>query len=63
MLQYPDNITLKQLGEQYGTDDISYNRELDKLVGPLFRINWYRIILDEAHAIKNHESRSTFNAP
>ncbi|KAL6901430.1 SNF2 family N-terminal domain-containing protein [Trichoderma evansii] len=58
ILQYPDSMTLKLLAEKYGTDDISYYRELDKIVGPLFRINWYRIILDEAHAIKNAESRT-----
>ncbi|KAH6605379.1 hypothetical protein Trco_007086 [Trichoderma cornu-damae] len=56
--QYPDNKILKTLDEKYGSDDISYKRELDKIVGTLFRINWYRIILDEAHAIKNAESRT-----
>jgi hypothetical protein len=53
---YPNKTVLKKLAEKYGTDSTSYHRELDKIVGPLFRINWYRIILDEAHAIKNAES-------
>lgn len=58
-MQYPSNTFLRQLCEKYGTDDISYHRELDKVVGALFGINWYRIILDEGHAIKNVDSRST----
>ncbi|KAK1242887.1 hypothetical protein MKX08_005699 [Trichoderma sp. CBMAI-0020] len=58
MMQYPDNTFLRELEEKYGTDDISYHRELDRVVGNLFRINWYRIILDEAHAIKNIDSRT-----
>ncbi|KAL7948632.1 SNF2 family N-terminal domain-containing protein [Trichoderma barbatum] len=57
--QYPDNTILRALYEKYGSDDTSIKRELDKIVGTLFRINWYRIILDEAHAIKNAESRNS----
>lgn len=41
----PDNI--KTWWEEH------YAREK----GPLFRINWHRIILDEAQIIKNHEGR------
>lgn len=59
-MQYPENSVFQELAAKYGTDNISFHRELDKITGPLFRINWYRIILDEAHAIKNSESRSMF---
>ncbi|EHK45980.1 hypothetical protein TRIATDRAFT_162130, partial [Trichoderma atroviride IMI 206040] len=59
MMQYPDNTVIRQLAEKYDTDDISYHRALDEIVGILFRINWYRVILDEAHAIKNAESRTS----
>lgn len=33
---------------------------LRQKLGALFRIRWYRIILDEAHAIKRHDSSSKF---
>ncbi|PTB41698.1 hypothetical protein M441DRAFT_139468 [Trichoderma asperellum CBS 433.97] len=59
IMQYPENFVLQELAAKYGTDNISFHRELDKIMGPLFRINWYRIILDEAHAIKNYESRTS----
>ncbi|KAH8122154.1 SNF2 family N-terminal domain-containing protein [Trichoderma asperelloides] len=58
LMQYPENSVFQELAAKYGTDNISFHRELDKITGPLFRINWYRIILDEAHAIKNSESRT-----
>ncbi|KAM0462078.1 hypothetical protein ACHAO4_001271 [Trichoderma viride] len=57
--EFPDKVVLKKLAEKYGTDSISYYRERDKIMGPLFRINWYRIVLDEAHAIKNAESETS----
>lgn len=49
---------IKKLRAKYGSDDISFGGEMSKLVGNLFRIDWYRIILDEAHAIRNYESAS-----
>ncbi|KAL7800231.1 P-loop containing nucleoside triphosphate hydrolase protein [Trichoderma ceciliae] len=57
--QYPDRLIIQRLKDKYSSDNISFNREFDKLIGLLFRIKWYRIILDEAHAIKNVNSRTT----
>ncbi|OTA07740.1 hypothetical protein A9Z42_0086480 [Trichoderma parareesei] len=56
--QYPSKKTLQELQERFDSDDVSYQRQLNAIVGPLFKIKWYRIMLDEAHAIKNVESRT-----
>ncbi|KAK4069128.1 hypothetical protein Trihar35433_5707 [Trichoderma harzianum] len=57
--QYPSDDVLRKLLEKYDSDDDSFRIELDKILGTVFRINWYRIILDEAHAIKNADSRTS----
>ncbi|PKK41303.1 hypothetical protein CI102_15210 [Trichoderma harzianum] len=57
--QYPSDDILRKLLEKYDSDDDSFRIELDKILGTVFRINWYRIILDEAHAIKNADSRTS----
>ncbi|TFB01444.1 DNA repair protein RAD5 [Trichoderma ghanense] len=56
--QYPSKRILGELRERFDSDDTSYERELRAMAGPLFNIKWYRVILDEAHAIKNVESRT-----
>ncbi|KAL7910379.1 SNF2 family N-terminal domain-containing protein [Trichoderma velutinum] len=55
MSQYPNMTAIRKLREKYHGDSTSLQHELDKLMGNLFHINWYRIILDEAHAIKNYD--------
>ncbi|ETR98668.1 hypothetical protein M419DRAFT_11701 [Trichoderma reesei RUT C-30] len=56
--QYPSKSILDELQERFGSDVNSYERELQAKAGVLFKIKWYRVILDEAHAIKNVESRT-----
>lgn len=58
LAKYPSNSILAELEEKYDSDNISFRREFEAHAGPMFKINWYRIILDEAHAIKNVNSRS-----
>ena len=39
-------------------DNEAWVREFDKKTGELFQVEFFRVVLDEAHAIKNHRSRS-----
>lgn len=51
---------MKSVTRQYKTDRKGFQRELFKRLGALFGIQWYRVILDEAHAIKNIKAQSEF---
>ncbi|KNB08197.1 hypothetical protein FOXG_09177 [Fusarium oxysporum f. sp. lycopersici 4287] len=46
----------KKLKAQWAGDEDGFQQALSKKLGQLFKINWYRIILDEAHGIKNQYS-------
>ncbi|KAM0336918.1 hypothetical protein ACHAPQ_003652 [Fusarium lateritium] len=59
MSQLPKPKEIAALKEDCGEDQDRFERELNGLSGELLRVNWYRVILDEAHAIKNHEARVT----
>ncbi|KAJ4857177.1 type III restriction enzyme, res subunit domain-containing protein [Trichoderma breve] len=59
LANYPSNGILAELEEKYDSDNISFRREFEAHAGAMFKIKWYRIILDEAHAIKNVNSRTS----
>ncbi|PNP59013.1 hypothetical protein THARTR1_01261 [Trichoderma harzianum] len=59
LANYPSNGVLAELEEKYDSDNISFRREFEAHAGAMFKIKWYRIILDEAHAIKNVNSRTS----
>ncbi|WQF85877.1 Putative helicase, Zinc finger, RING-type, Zinc finger, RING/FYVE/PHD-type [Colletotrichum destructivum] len=44
------------------TDPEKYREWLEEESGELHRIDWYRVVLDEAHCIKNHKTHSAFAA-
>ncbi|TXB98843.1 hypothetical protein FocTR4_00012656 [Fusarium oxysporum f. sp. cubense] len=46
----------RKLKAQWAGDEDGFQQALSKKLGQLFKINWYRIILDEAHGIKNDKS-------
>ncbi|KAM5378331.1 hypothetical protein ACJA88_006065 [Fusarium oxysporum] len=54
--QFPSKKEYKKLKAQWAGDEDGFQQALSKKLGQLFKINWYRIILDEAHGIKNQYS-------
>ncbi|KAF4999508.1 hypothetical protein FDECE_11499 [Fusarium decemcellulare] len=57
--QFPKKKVIQQLKGIWAGDKDGFERALHKACGPLFKVDWYRIILDEAHAIKNRASSTT----
>ncbi|EMT69993.1 DNA repair protein RAD5 [Fusarium odoratissimum] len=54
--QFPSKKEYRKLKAQWAGDEDGFQQALSKKLGQLFKINWYRIILDEAHGIKNDKS-------
>ncbi|KAM4058895.1 type III restriction enzyme, res subunit [Hirsutella rhossiliensis] len=57
--QYPSDKVISELKEKYEGNESSLGRALAQKTGFLFKQKWHRVILDEAHAIKNIASRTT----
>lgn len=58
MHQYPAKDVIAALKEEHSDDVVGYEHAMAAKRGPLFKIDWYRVILDEVHAIKNANGRS-----
>ncbi|KND87205.1 putative ATP-dependent helicase [Tolypocladium ophioglossoides CBS 100239] len=58
--EYPSENFLAQMKDRHDGDEPSYRKAVAKKLGFLFKTKWYRVILDEAHAIKNINSRKLF---
>ncbi|KFZ20291.1 hypothetical protein V501_00200 [Pseudogymnoascus sp. VKM F-4519 (FW-2642)] len=54
---FPSSVEDKADARLLGEDEWANNR--DSLKGDLQRVKWYRIVLDEAQAIKNYRSRTS----
>ncbi|KJZ77813.1 hypothetical protein HIM_02990 [Hirsutella minnesotensis 3608] len=57
--QYPSDRVLTKLGKEHGSSRSDYEKAFKKEAGFFFEHQWYRVFLDEAHAIKNFESRTS----
>ncbi|KAJ0383731.1 hypothetical protein COL922a_009886 [Colletotrichum nupharicola] len=44
---------LKKIEAEHGMESDEYRAALVRFAGPVYGIKWYRIILDEGHAVKN----------
>ncbi|EKJ67534.1 hypothetical protein FPSE_12295 [Fusarium pseudograminearum CS3096] len=47
---------INRLRSEHRNDEKGFKKALDKKLGLLFNVRWYRVILDEGQAIKNRES-------
>ncbi|KAJ4320215.1 hypothetical protein N0V84_006000 [Fusarium piperis] len=49
---------VQDLRGKWAGDPAGFEKALQRKLGKLFKVNWYRVVLDEAHAIKNRTSSS-----
>ncbi|KXH64373.1 SNF2 family domain-containing protein [Colletotrichum salicis] len=61
LTEFPKGEKLDEMRLTHANDPAAYKNEFQTLVGELFRVNWYRVILDEGHQIKNLEARNFIN--
>ncbi|EJT77926.1 hypothetical protein GGTG_03029 [Gaeumannomyces tritici R3-111a-1] len=55
---YPSEEALRRISGM-GLEGDEWRREMDKQLGQLYKVQFHRIVLDEAHAIKNINSRTS----
>ncbi|KAK1980377.1 SNF2 family domain-containing protein [Colletotrichum cereale] len=61
LLKYPSARRLSDLAEEYGEGTQELHDAVKHAAGPIFDIEWYRVVFDELHTIKNSETQ-TFHA-
>lgn len=58
--QWPSAERLALLKERYKGNQKALVKAVNRLKGPLFGAKWFRVVLDEAHEIKNRNSSSKY---
>ncbi|KAK2055396.1 SNF2 family domain-containing protein [Colletotrichum caudatum] len=61
VLKYPSGKRLSALAEAYGEETPEFHAAVKYAAGPIFDIEWYRVVFDELHTVKNTETQ-TFHA-
>ncbi|KAG7287136.1 hypothetical protein NEMBOFW57_006641 [Staphylotrichum longicolle] len=54
---FPSNTALKEIAGK-DLNEEEWLEEYDKLLGELFKIDFFRVVLDEGHAIRNHKTKT-----
>ena len=62
-MQFPSDSAIRNFEEDDDLTPMQCEELRPKYLGPLFKLDFYRIVLDEAHAIKNPASQSKNSAP
>ncbi len=62
-MQFPSDSAIRNLEEDDDLTSTECAELRPKYLGPLFKLDFYRLVLDEAHYIKNPASQSKNPAP
>lgn len=57
---YPSDTVTKRLEKEHPDDEYRWAEAMDKERGDLFRVYFHRVVLDEAHLIKNRTTQSQY---
>ncbi|KAM7207765.1 81e4ad1c-ff53-4b31-96ff-86feb7e2e2d8 [Naviculisporaceae sp. PSN 640] len=55
---FPSQEQIRELGAKNLKGE-AWEKEMDKILGPIFSIKWRRVVLDEGHSIRNANSRTS----
>ncbi|OLN95736.1 putative ATP-dependent helicase C17A2.12-like protein 2 [Colletotrichum chlorophyti] len=58
LLRYPSDSKLEALKTKCDKDGVDFEQAVKATAGPLFDIDWYRVVFDELHTIKNVNSQT-----
>ncbi|KAK1963536.1 SNF2 family domain-containing protein [Colletotrichum sublineola] len=58
LLKYPSGRKLSDLAKEYGQGTQEFKDAVKFVAGPVFEVEWYRVVFDELHTIKNTETQS-----
>jgi len=61
--ELPKKAVIDKLRKEHGGETGQFKEALREVSKGLLNLNWYRVILDEAHQIKNHTTRGKLSYP